>query len=310
MDRRTFVKTSLAAGAAVAAASGLALFSSSATAQPATAAPAVPAAAEPTKAGAAVLNLCSQESRLPGRDLKEKVENLVKYGGTGIEMHAGFDPKETLEAIKGTPVKVSAICAADGPYIVPDEGQRRKAVDNAKMLLEKAGQVGSTGVIMVPAFNRVADQLQGREAHKVLVELLKELGEHAVKHKTTMILEPLNRKEAWFLRQCAYAASICQEVNSPGVMMMGDFYHMFFEEPSDRAAFMAGGKYLQHVHVASRTRVLPGQDDRSFVDGFGGLKAIGYRNYVSLECGAKGDKEVEIPKSFALLKRQWEEARA
>ena len=78
---------------------------------------------------------------------------------------------------------------------------------------------------------------------------------------------------------------------------MGDFYHMFIEETSDLGAFISGGAYLHHVHLASRIRVLPGQDDRQFVDGFRGLKLIGYQDFCSFECGCRGDREVEIPKS-------------
>jgi sugar phosphate isomerase/epimerase len=297
MNRRDFVRSSLAATAALAAA-------------PLAARPQQDVSPPPPHqvSKSAVLKLCSQASRLPGKTHKEKVFKLIQYGGVGYELHPPFDVKEVLDAIKGTPVQVAAVCAANGPFITSDEAQRRKAVDNAKRLLEQAGELNSTGVIMVPAFNGTPGELQGREAHKVLVDLLRELGEHAVKHKSRMLMEPLNRKECWFLRQCAYAASICKEVNSPGVAMMGDFYHMYFEEPSDRAAFVASADYCRHVHIASRIRVLPGQDERSFVDGFRGLKQIGYQDFVSLECGIKGDPDVEIPKSFAFIKKQWDEA--
>ena len=90
--------------------------------------------------------------------------------------------------------------------------------------------------------------------------------------------------------------------------MMCDFYHMYFEETSDQGAFLSGGKYLRHVHLGSIKRKLPGQDARSFVDGFVGLKRIGYQGCVSLECGCIGDKNVEIPKSFRFLEKQWAEA--
>ena len=83
---------------------------------------------------------------------------------------------------------------------------------------------------------------------------------------------------------------------------------MNIEETSDMGAFISAGKYLHHVHLASGKRNLPGQDARSFVDGFRGLTMIGFTDYCSFECGCKGDPEVEIPKSFALLRQQWEEA--
>jgi len=67
----------------------------------------------------------------------------------------------------------------------------------------------------------------------------------------------------------ADAASIVRDCKSPGLAVMGDFYHMFYEETSDLGALISGGPYVHHVHMASAyDRVLPGQDDRQFVDGF------------------------------------------
>ena len=58
----------------------------------------------------------------------------------------------------------------------------------------------------------------------------------------------------------------------------------------------------------SRTRVLPGQDERPFVDGFRGLKWIGYQDYCSFECGVRGNPQEEFPKSMAFLRDQWTKA--
>ena len=68
---------------------------------------------------------------------------------------------------------------------------------------------------------------------------------------------------------------------SGGVRCMGDFWHMTWEETSDMGAFISAGKYLQHVHVASRKRrSMPGEDGEAdnYVEGFRGLKMIGYEN--------------------------------
>lgn len=264
----------------------------------------------------AVMKLGSQEWIVPGRSFKEKVEKLAKWGGVGIELGGGGlwnRVKEVQEALSGTNIKVSAICAADGPYIVSDEAQQRKAIDNAKRILDAAGELGSTGVIMVPAFNGAKNQLPHKEARELLVKkILPELGEHAVKAKCRMLLEPLNRGEAYFLRQLGDAASICRDVNSPGMGLMGDFYHMHLEETSDMGAFVSAGPYLHHVHLASRTRsrILPHQENSDYRNGFRGLKLIGYQNYMSLECGRRKDTdpEVEIPATFRFLEKQWEEA--
>lgn len=271
----------------------------------------VPVRAQQQEKKAAVLKISSQDGRIPGKSLREKVEKLEKWGGCGLEVGGGGlagRVKEIQDAIKGTGVKVSAICAGfSGAPISHDPEERKKAVESIKEILKAAGELESTGLIIVPAFNNQTT-LDNKEGRRILVEMLPELGEAAVQCKTRILLEPLNRGEAFFLRQLADAAAICRDSKHPGVCMMGDFYHMSREETSDCGAFLSAGQYLHHVHLASWKRNLPGQDERSFVDGFRGLKMIGYQDYCSLECGCVGNPEVEVPKSFEFLRKQWDEA--
>lgn len=298
MQRRSFLKSSLV-GAGLAA--GVRAIGGSA----------VMAADESAKTPKAQLNLCSQTSRLPGKTLKEKVANLQEYGGVGLEVGGrglAGKVKDIKDALKGTKIKISAVCAGySGCIMSPDKADREKCASSIKQVLTATGELGSLGMVLVPAFNR-QKQLVGREARAALVDMLGPLGEHAQKAGTRVLLEPLNRKEAYFLRQLADAASICRDVNHPGVALMGDFYHMYFEETSDEGAFLSAGKYCHHVHLGSIKRKMPGQDARSFVSGFRGLKRIGFRGYCSLECGCIGDPKVEIAKSFRFLEKQWAEA--
>lgn len=259
----------------------------------------------------AQLKLSSQEGRIPGKDLLERLAKLEAWGYEGIEIGgAGLADRvsEIKAALANSKIKVSAICAGfKGALISDQESERQKCIDSMKEILTAAGELGSTGLIFVPAFNGQTklDHVEGR---KVLVDLMPDLAEHAAKAGTRLLLEPLNRGEAWFLRQLADAASICRDVNHPAACMMGDFYHMYREETSDMGAFISAGQYLHHVHLASIKRNLPGQDERDFTNGFAGLKMIGYTDYCSLECGVIGDPEVEIPKSAKFLREQWEKA--
>jgi len=260
----------------------------------------------------AVLRLSAQEGFVPGKSLEEKLAKLEKWGIEGLEPGGGIvgNEKHYLDALRNTKVKISAICwgSGGGALVSEDPARRGPAAEELKRVLSSAGELRSTGVIYVPAFNGQT-KLSNQEIRKVLTDTLPALGEHALKAGTRLLLEPLNRGEAFFLRQVADAASIARDCKSEGVCVMGDFYHMYIEETSDMGAFISGGKWLHHVHLASRTRVLPGQDDRSFVDGFRGLKYIGYQDFCSFECGCRGDKEVEIPKAIAFLKKEWEQAK-
>jgi sugar phosphate isomerase/epimerase len=165
---------------------------------------------------------------------------------------------------------------------------------------------------MVPAFNWQSPcKPHTLETREYLCEQMHELGEYALKHHTTVILEPLNRKEAHYLRLVSDAAAICRDSKSAGVKCMGDFWHMQ-EDTSDYAAFLSAGKeYLQHVHVASRgRRIMPGEDGEldNYVEGFRALKQLEYPYYVSFECGTKGDRNQTVKAAVELLRAQWEQA--
>lgn len=259
------------------------------------------------------LKLSSQVGIIPGKDLAEKLANMEKWGFDGVELpgDAVGNEKKYLDAVKNTKLQISAICGApscaDGAIVSEVVERRQPAFDAIKRALTSAGELKSTGVIAVPAFNGQT-KLGNQEIRAILLDKLPALGDHAQKVGSRLILEPLNRKEAFFLRQVADAASIVRDCKSPGLAVMGDFYHMYIEETSDLGAFISGGAYVHHVHLASRIRVLPGQDERSFVEGFRGLKWIGYQDFCSLECGVKGDPMVEIPKAVAFLREQWAQA--
>jgi len=293
MDRREFLKTSLS-GVVAASALGLARHSRAQEAAPA-------------QAG---LRLCSQEGRIPGKDLREKVLKLESWGGVGMEFGGapGNRIAEIREAIKSTAVKVSALCwgSCNGDLVSTDAQKRRSGIDALKKALDVAGELESPGVIFVPCFHKQSE-LTPAQLDPIMLEILPELAEHAKARGTRVLLEPLNQGETFYINRLEQAAAFCDKLNQPGLAMMGDFYHMGKEEKDDRAAFVRAGKWLHHVHLASRTRVLPGQDDRSFIEGFRGLKQIAFRDFCSLECGVKKDTdpEVEIPKAFRFLEEQW-----
>ena len=262
------------------------------------------------------LKLSFQEGTAPGSTLNEKFDYMERLGIVGFEP-SGNRLTERLDEIKsalnGRNIKVSAICAGFKGFILStDPAIRQQCIDTMKEIIVAAGTLGSTGVIIVPAFNGQVPVLpHTMETRDFLIEQFTVLGNFAVQHGTTVILEPLNRREAFYLRQVADAASICRDSNNPGVCCMGDFWHMTAEETDDMGAFLSAGKYLQHVHVASRRRrSMPGEDGDAdnYINGFKGLKMLGYDKYVSYECGCQGDRTVVVPESVELLRKQWEEA--
>lgn len=276
-------------------------------------APAAKAFSLPDPPQKARLRLSCQEGVTPGKTLTEKLDFLEANGFEGFEPGGGGltnRVEEIRRALQGRKIKISAVCAGfKGVLISEQEEVRQTALQSMKEILTSAGALGSTGMIMVPAFHNQT-KLGHQESRELLVKLLPELGDHAHKAGTRVLLEPLNRRECHFLRQVGDGAAICRDVNNPGVALMGDFWHMTWEETSDMAAFIAAGKFLRHVHIASRKeRKTPGEDEGdNYVDGFRGLKVIGYQDFVSFECGCKGDRTKAIPAAAKLLREQWDAA--
>ena len=262
------------------------------------------------------LKLSFQEGIAPGKNLREKFDFMEKHGVVGFEPGGrGLSGRsnEIKEELKGRNIQVSAICAGfEGFPLSTDPQVLKRFHDTMGEIIIAAGQLGSTGVIFVPAFNsQVPVMPHTMETRDLLCKEIDKLGTIAVDNGTTVIFEPLNRKEAFYMRQVGDAASICRDINNPGVKCMGDFWHMTWEEASDSGAFISAGEYLQHVHVASRKRrSMPGEDGAAdnYADGFRGLKKIGYNKYVSFECGCQGDREVVVPAALELLRKQWKEA--
>jgi len=259
------------------------------------------------------LNISFQEWTAPGETLAERLDYMEKLGIKGLEpggRNLAARVPEFKEALSGRDIKISAICAGfDGFILAQDPAVKAQFDTTMREIIAAAGELESTGVIMVPAFNGQKPCMpHDADTRQYLVDELAKLGEYALSCGTTVILEPLNRRECFYLRLVADAAAICRDTKCAGVKCMGDFWHMQ-EETSDYAAFISAGKeYLQHVHIASRgTRNLPGEDGEvdNYVEGFRALKEIGYDKFVSFECGCSGDVAVDLPAAVALMREQW-----
>ena len=133
------------------------------------------------------LRLSFQESTAPGENLNEKFDYMEKLGIEGFEPHgnnrAGHLSErinEIQQALRGRNIKVNVICAGfQGWLIAEDEAERRRCIETTKELMTAGAELGSTGMILVPEFNRQKPSLPMPQSREVLIEHLKEIGEFA-----------------------------------------------------------------------------------------------------------------------------------
>ncbi len=314
MNRRNFLKASAFGGAVAMCGANQAL-----GAEACECGAGMPKLVPPAKP--AELNLCLQWGGIPGKEVNEKLDYLEQNGFKAVELPSYEDwIKNTADkfakAMEGRKLFVATLC---GPSDLSkaDPAARKAEVERLKPYIEKAGELKGVGLIICPA--RSKPELPFPELREDFVTNTgKELAEYAARHNCTIVLEPLQRGETKFLRQVADGASMARDIGK-GASVMGDFWHMSKEETSFMGAFISGGPLLTHVHVASlRSRQVPGMDGDAdnYVDGFRGLKLIGYRGAVSFEGGfGKKDKELtdawrneKILAMKQLLEEQWAQA--
>lgn len=259
------------------------------------------------------MRLACQEGMAPGKTLREKLENLARYGFEGVEFW-GRDVRERMDEIKAemarSPLKVSTICAGyRGSPLSADPEERNVAVEDTKALLEAATDLGAVGLIFVPVFGppKLPDLSPYKKAEELeeelLLTLLYDLARHAEKVGSVVLLEPLNRYETHFIRTLDQAVEYVEEVDSPGVRIMADFFHMNIEEADIAESIRKAGKYIYHVHLADSNRVLPGWGHTDFKAGFAALKEAGFDKFMAMECSVPGDPEEDLLKSVAYLRQ-------
>jgi sugar phosphate isomerase/epimerase len=133
------------------------------------------------------------------------------------------------------------------------------------------------------------------EDRRVLLDALEELGEHADREGTLVLLEPLNRYEDHMLNRLEEAVELSRVSGRVSVKVMGDLFHMNIEEDDAAESIRRAEGHLAHVHLADSNRAHPGAGHNDFASTFAALRDIGFDGYLAMECSIRGDAEKVLP---------------
>jgi sugar phosphate isomerase/epimerase len=90
-----------------------------------------------------------------------------------------------------------------------------------------------------------------------VVHALSELAAHAASADMMLLLEPVNRYEDAHTNRLEQAAALCDEVASPALGVVADFFHMSIEESDPIVALQTFLGRVKHVHIADSNRLNP-----------------------------------------------------
>lgn len=208
------------------------------------------------------------------------------------------DLKKVKKALNATGLDCS-VCGAFGPTrdIISDDPSIR---DNAKKYIidciNACSELGSD-VFAGPVYSavgktRLIPEEQKRKEWNLCVESLRELSDLAHKRGVVIAVEPLNRFETDFINLAQDAVCLVKEVNSPGLKVHLDTFHMNVEEKSLGEAIRNTGRYLYHFHACENDRGTPGSGHIPWQEVASAIKNIGYDRYIVIESFTPGVKEI------------------
>jgi sugar phosphate isomerase/epimerase len=235
-------------------------------------------------------------------------------GFSAVELRGSIpkDKENWIKALSHRSLAVSAMDWGNFSLMVSESAQeRQKAVDSLKAAIDAAHEIKAPALICVPPRLDKGSLPDPIATRKMLLETLIPLGELAAKAGTSIAIEPVQRTSVNCLHTVVDVASFCRESKSPGLGVVADFSIMMVEETNLTGAFLSGGSYVRQVHLSSRGRKLPGkeaEDGQQYLEGFRGLKMIGYQKYCSFECGRFEPYEKDVTQSIAFLQDIWARA--
>jgi sugar phosphate isomerase/epimerase len=235
-----------------------------------------------------------QEPLVPGATAAERLARA---------RDAGFDGLEVRDArAADLPAGITSSCPdlwETGWLGDFDGAHRRRALARLREELDALGALGGHGVITPAAWGMFSARLPAfgspprtpAEDREVLVAGLADLGEHARRAGTLLLLEPINRYEDHMVNTVAQACALVDAAGSPGVRVLADTYHMNIEEDDLCAALRAAGDRLGAVHLSDSGRGQPGTGHVDFTAVAATLRAAGFDGVASVECRLRGQPD-------------------
>lgn len=183
----------------------------------------------------------------------------------------------------------------------PDAAIRKQALEFIRAIVDVAGGFGAPAII---------GSMQGRwegnitrdQALKWLGESLEDLGEHATRHGTVLLYEPLNRYETNLFNRQGEAAAWLRKLKTSNVRILADLFHMNIEEEDMAAALRDVGSLLGHVHFADSNRRAIGLGHINAGPVLTVLRKAGYTGYLSAEIVPLPDSNTAAKKTIESIR--------
>ena len=189
---------------------------------------------------------------------------------------------------RGSPASSTLVFPPDRDLIHPDAGPRENAARYIRGAIDAAAALGSqtlSGPALRERRPRVAADARRARARPRAPRRRRSapLSAYAADAGVRLGLEPLNRFETSFVNIADQAIEIIDRVDSPGLGILLDTFHMNLEEKSIGDAIRATGSRLSHFHACENDRGAPGSGHVPWDEVADALHAIDFEGPVVIE---------------------------
>ncbi len=246
----------------------------------------------------------------------DRIDEIAEAGYDYIELSvtgaAGWTEEEfqkNLARLRAASIPAPAfnvLFPGDIALLSPDT-KDETITDYLHRALARVHALGGKTVVFGSGKSRTRpEEVSYDAAFRRLVEVTCLIGDAAVKHDITIVIEPLNRGETNMINSVAEGACLRAAANHPNVQLLADYYHIAVEHHDPGDLKRLGG--IAHCHIATEIgRKAPTEAEPGFSALFAAMKQTGYQGLVSVEGGCDNLAK-DGPATVALLKRLWEEA--
>lgn len=230
--------------------------------------------------------------------IEKTLDRLSKYGYDGVELigePADYDVVSLRGALAEGGLEVLNIGAKcnwpteERDLANPDPDVRERAVQYYRSCLDLAYAVGSPLCGLIPsAVGRLGPLTSYTQEWTWAVEAAKRVADYAEERGIIVVIEPINRYEAFLVNTAEQAIRFIRDVESVNLALMLDTFHMNIDEADVADAFRESSCLLRHVHFADSNREGLGCGHIQFGEIVRALQDIEYNGAIVIEATAPG----------------------
>ena len=262
------------------------------------------------------IRLAVQEQYLRGDTMIDKWRHAERLGFDAIELRGQGEGRflarfPELKAAAAAGVPMPTVCVEMLHFVGDfDAGLRADAVAQMKQQLSVIAEIGGRLAMTPASYGMFSTRLPPfvsprsvAEDHDVLLDAFGELATHAQREGVVIALEPLNRYENHMVNTLGQAAALCAEIDSAGLGIAADTYHMNIEEADPLQALVESGRWIRHIQLSDSNRLEPGAGHIDWSAMLAAVWAIGYDLELAYECRLSGEVDEVLPVSVRRMRQ-------